>query len=167
MGLAFASAFGINPSINHSPGTYSTRSVSSISSTTISSTITSTSSTSSTSSASSPGPDYGKLSATFSVGPTQPVCYVSATEGPASSYFSSIEAVVTDSQGQAKAHVVSWVSNGCNVTGTFSTLLPTGRYSLNLSSCSWMGCKSALPRDFVIQSGITTDAEVSIFTGIV
>jgi hypothetical protein len=137
MGVAFAAAFAMN----HLPGTTGT------------STVTS-------------ARGWGTLAASFVVGPTQPVCYATATEGPAPSYYTTIEAVVTDSNGMRTNHSIHWVSNGCYSTGTFGTTLAPGNYSLNLSSCNWLGCRSALPQSFVIQSDTTTNINISISTGI-
>jgi hypothetical protein len=106
------------------------------------------------------------MAARFVVGPTQPVCYATATEGPAPSYYATIEAVVTDSNGMRTNHSIHWVSNGCYNTGTFGTTLAPGNYSVNLSSCNWLGCRSALPQSFVIQSDTTTNINISISTGI-
>jgi hypothetical protein len=122
--------------------------------------------TSSTSSTTGLMQGYGALVAKIEVGPTVPICHVNATQGTAPAYYSSIEATVTDSSGKVATYPVDWVSNGCYMTGTFGASLLPGNYSLNLTSCSWMGCKSALPKSFVIYQGLTTDVNVSIFTGI-
>lgn len=109
----------------------------------------------------------GTLDASFSVGPTQPVCSANATKGPAPSSYSSIKAVVTPSgPGQAATFPISWTSTGCEVTGSFQASLAPGSYSLSLSSCTFMGCSSALPRSFVIAAGQSTSIYVSIDTGI-
>lgn len=108
----------------------------------------------------------GTVAATISIGPTVPVCAANATTGPAPSYYSSLEAVVTTSSGTNMTFPVNWLSDGCEVTGTFQAALSPGAYTLNLSSCNYMGCRSSLPKAFSIVSGQTTDVSVSIDTGI-
>jgi hypothetical protein len=109
----------------------------------------------------------GTLEASFSVGPTQPVCSANATVGPAPSSYSSIEAVVSPSpSGQAMTLPIAWTSSGCGVSGTVKASLAPGSYSLSLSSCTFMGCASALPKSFVIVAGQSTTIDVSIDTGI-
>jgi hypothetical protein len=84
--------------------------------------------------------------------------------------YSSIGAVVTPQpSGQALTLPILWLSNGCSVTGTLNTSLAPGTYTLNLTSCQWMGCSSpgsALPKTFVVIAGQTTTINVSIDTGI-
>jgi hypothetical protein len=109
----------------------------------------------------------GALEAGFSVGPTEPVCMANSTTGPAPSQYSSIEAVVTSQpSGQNATFPVSWLSDSCSVSGSFTASLPPGSYSLSLSSCQWMGCGSALPESFTISAGQTSSVQVSIDTGI-
>jgi hypothetical protein len=109
----------------------------------------------------------GTLDATFSVGPTQPVCSANSTAGPAPSSYSSIEAVVSPSpSGQALTLPIAWTSSGCAVSGTVQASLAPGSYSLGLSSCTFMGCASSLPKSFVIFAGQPTSIDVSIDTGI-
>jgi hypothetical protein len=106
------------------------------------------------------------LSVQLSIGPTAPVCRANATVGPAPSPYSSIEVIITPSSGQNLTLPVSWLSNGCEVSGSLQASLAPGNYQLNLSSCIFMGCKSTLPKSFTIFAGQTTDVSVSIDTGI-
>lgn len=123
--------------------------------------------TTSTGSSSTGAGSAGTLEASFSVGPTQPVCSVNATRGPAPSSYSSIQAIVTPSgSGQAATFPTAWTSTGCEVLGSVQASLAPGSYSLSLSSCTFMGCSSALPRSFVIAAGQSTSIDVSIDTGI-
>jgi len=122
-----------------------------------------------TSSSTGTGP-AGTLQATFDVGPTAPVCRANMTISSAPSLYSSIQAVVTPQpSGQALTLPISWLSNGCSVTGTLNTSLAPGAYTINLTSCQWMGCSSpgsALPKTFVVIAGQTTTINISIDTGI-
>jgi len=146
MALAFAAALSIAPAMNQITST--------------------TGNPSSTTTVTTVPMGYGTLAARFEAGPTVPVCHASATQEPAPTYYSSIEAVVTDSSGRTTSYAVDWASNGCYMIGTFSATMASGSYSLNLTSCSWMGCRSALPRSFVIYQSLTTTVDVSINTGI-
>jgi len=120
-----------------------------------------------TSSASVVWPPWGTLEANFSIGPTQPVCSANSTIGPAPSSYSSIEAVLSPSpSGQASTLPITWTSNGCEVSGSLEASLAPGSYSLNLSSCTFLGCASALPRSFVMVAGQSTGIDVSIDTGL-
>ena len=113
------------------------------------------------------GPLTGTLDANFSIGPTRPVCNANSTLGSAPSSYSSIEAVVTPSpSGQTSTFPIVWTSNGCEVYGSLQASLAPGAYSLNLSSCNFLGCVSALPRSFLVVSGQSTSLDVQIETGI-
>jgi len=108
----------------------------------------------------------GTLGANFSIGPTEPVCKANATIGPAPQPYSSIVAVVASSSGLVSTLPIAWVSNGCEVVGVAQASLAPGSYSLNLSSCTFMGCSSALPKSFAIAAGQSTSVDVSVDTGI-
>jgi len=124
---------------------------------------------STTSSSTGTGPS-GTLQASFDIGPTAPVCRANMTITSAPSLYSSIGAVITPQpSGQTLILPISWLSNGCSVTGNLSTSLAPGTYTLNLTSCQWMGCSSsgsALPKTFVVIARQTTTIDVSIDTGI-
>ncbi len=109
----------------------------------------------------------GALQASFNIGPTAPVCMANSTVGPAPAQYSSIGAVVTSQpSGLAVTLPISWLSNGCSVTGSLEASLAPGTYSLDLSTCQWMGCSSALPRSFAVVAGQATSVSISIDTGI-
>ena len=112
-------------------------------------------------------PLMGTLDANFSIGPIQPLCSANSTAGPAPSSYSSLEAVVTPSpSGQASTFPIVWTSNGCEASGSLQASLAPGSYSLNLSSCTFLGCVSALPRSFLVVAGQSTSVDVSIDTGL-
>jgi hypothetical protein len=112
------------------------------------------------------GASTGTLGASFSIGPTAPVCKANASIGPAPQPYSSIEMVVSSPSGQVTTVPISWVSNGCEVSGVVQASLAPGSYSVNLSSCTYMGCSSALPKSVVIVAGQSVGINVSIDTGI-
>lgn len=116
----------------------------------------------------SAGPGKGFLNGTVSMGSLRPVCQVNSSSGPVPSYIASIQAVVTSKSGNAVHIPIDWsLSGGCEAIGNFKAALDPGSYSLNLSSCSFMGCKAALPKAFVILPERTTSVQVVIETGIV
>jgi hypothetical protein len=123
--------------------------------------------TGTTTSSSTANGSTGTLQANFDIGPTAPVCRANMTVTSAPTLYSSIEAVVTPQpSGQALALPISWLSNGCIVTGSLRASLAPGTYSLNLSSCQMMGCSSALPKTVLVGAGQTTTIDISIDTGI-
>lgn len=128
--------------------------------------IISSSTTSTTTISSGSHFENGTLDAEFSIGPTQPVCYANSG-GTVPSYYSSIEIVITRPLTEITAYQVNWVFDGCNVTSGLMISLAPGNYTLNLSSCPFLGCNKALPRAFQIFPGRLTSMNVSIFTGIV
>jgi len=128
-------------------------------------TVGASSSASSTSTSTVTG-QLGTLGASFSIGPTEPVCSANASIGPAPQPYASIAAVVNSSSGQVSTFPISWDSNGCEVLGVVQASLAPGSYSLTLSSCTFLGCRSALPQSFVIVAGQPTSVDVSIDTGI-
>jgi hypothetical protein len=111
-------------------------------------------------------PQNGTLLAQISIGPTAPVCSANSTVGPAPSQYSDISAVVTSSGRNVTTMPLNWSSNGCSVFASAQVSLAPGNYSLNLSRCSFMGCKTSLPKAFSILPDQTTDVVVSIDTGI-
>jgi hypothetical protein len=134
-------------------------------------TITSSSNTTTTSVSSSsmtttlPSQTNGTLYAIIDVGPIQPVCRVNSTTGPAPSY-SSIELMITSSSGTNQEVPLIWLSNSCDAFTSAHVSLVAGAYTLNLTSCNYMGCGNSLPRGFAIANGQTTTVQVSVDTGI-
>jgi hypothetical protein len=112
---------------------------------------------------------FGTLSANFIVGPIAPVCRANMTIGPAPSHFSDISMIVTTSLGTNTTYPLNWMSDGCDAFASAQVSLIPGTYALNLSSCTWLGCRYTpppLPRTFTIISGQQTDVNVTIATGI-
>ncbi len=135
-------------------------------STSVSTTSTTTSTVSSTSS-SSTGQISGIANGTISIGPLQPVCLVNSTKGPPPSDIASIEAVITSSSGGILHVPLNWsVYAKCEADGQFRVALQPGSYSLDLSSCTYMGCKNSLPKEFTVYPNLVTTVDVSIDTGI-
>ncbi len=105
----------------------------------------------------------GTLVANITIGPTQPVCYVNATTGPAGSTWSSVKVVITSASGQSVSLPVSWESNGCSVFGSVSTALAPGAYSVSLSGWTPIHPTS---QELTIVSRQTTTLNLNYDTGI-
>ena len=108
----------------------------------------------------------GSLFAQITIGPIQPICVVGNMGSTPPSSFPDIEVVISSSTGQVVSLPVDWVYDGCNVTGSVQTALSPGIYSLDLTSCPFMGCSRSLPVSFTIMSSQSTSLDVSIDTGI-
>ena len=50
--------------------------------------------------------------------------------------------------------------------GSFTTALPAGPYTVELTDCDFLGCRDALPISISIESGRTTTLQIEIDTGI-
>ncbi len=110
----------------------------------------------------------GVLNGTVSVGSLRPVCQVNSTSGPVPSYIASIQAVVTSRSGYTVYIPIDWaLFGGCEAIGNFKAALYPGSYTLNLNSCTFMGCKAALPKTFSVLPDRTTNVQVMVETGIV
>lgn len=155
----FGKTGGANSSLSQIGGAASTATTSTSSIETVS--------TSASTNTTVPNPQEGTLVVRINIGPTEPVCYVNATASPAPPGFASIKVVITDSSGRVTTYGMNWISYQCYVEGFLTSDMDQGAYSLNLSACSYMGCKNSLPRNFTIMAGDTTSLDVSIFTGIV
>jgi hypothetical protein len=127
-------------------------------------TTTTTSASSSSTATTLPSQTNGTLYAIIDVGPIEPVCRVNSTTGPAPSY-SSIELIITSSGTNQEVPLV-WLSNSCDAFTSAHVSLLAGAYTLNLTSCNYMGCSNSLPRGFAIANGQTTTVQVSVDTGI-
>ena len=129
-------------------------------------TTSTTSVTSSVTTSIAKGSAAGTLAAEIQIGPIYPVCVVGAANNGVPDGISSIQAVITSLSNNMTMLPVSWTSDGCNVSGSLGANFAPGTYQLSLSSCTFMGCQHALPKDFTILPGQTTQVEVSITTGI-
>ncbi|MDV3293632.1 MAG: hypothetical protein LYZ70_05125 [Nitrososphaerales archaeon] len=129
----------------------------------------STTSTSSVSvTTSNAGLGKGFLNGTVGIGSLRPVCQVNSSSSPVPNYIASMQAVVTSRARNAVYVPIDWsLFGGCEAIGSFKATLDPGSYTLNLNSCSFMGCKAALPKTFTILPDRTTNVEVMIETGIV
>lgn len=112
------------------------------------------------------GAAAGTLVADIQIGPLRPVCMFPLANGTVPEYISSIEVVVTYPDGHSVDLPVNWTFDGCNASGSVQASLAPGSYFLNLSSCSFMGCRGALPRSFFMLPGQTTIVDVMVNTGI-
>ena len=131
---------------------------------TLSSSTTTTTSASSTSTSTQ---GLGIANGTISIGPLRPVCLVNSTAGPAPSNIASIQVVATSDSGRTTYLPVDWsLYAQCEARGQFQAALQPGNYTLDLSSCTFLGCKNSLPKAFVIEPDRVTIIDISIDTGI-
>lgn len=95
------------------------------------------------------------------IGNVSPVCSVTGsvpTTGPS--------LLITSSTGKTQVVSLNWtLQDRCELIAPFHVTLSRGAYSLNLSSCSYMGCR-VLPITVVVLPGIFTPVRINIVTGI-
>ncbi len=101
------------------------------------------------------------ITGTVTIANVSPLCAVTGSvpaTGP--------DLIVTPSNGLRQDMALSWtLQNRCQLVAPFRVTLSPGTYSLNLSSCNYMGCR-VLPITVVVVPGIFTPAKISIVTGI-
>ena len=74
--------------------------------------------------------------------------------------------VITSSTGKVLVVALSWTfQNRCELIAPFQGELNPGAYSVNLSSCGYMGCR-VLPITAVVIPGVFTPVKINIVTGI-
>src|SRR6266550_7009503 len=74
--------------------------------------------------------------------------------------------IITSSNGRIQVVALNWtLQNRCELIAPFQVILSPGTYSLNLSSCSYMGCR-VLPITVVVAPGFFTPVRINIVTGI-
>jgi hypothetical protein len=102
------------------------------------------------------------ITGTVTIANVSPICTVTGSvpaTGP--------DLIITSSNGRTTQDVaLSWtLQNQCQLVAPFRVTLSPGTYSLNLSSCNYMGCR-VLPITVVVVPGVFTPAKISIITGI-
>ena len=103
-----------------------------------------------------PGESEGVLAGAITIGP---LCPVEPCDRPIGDLYSSRSLLLINDDG-----VVSKLALGAG--GTFHAVLPTGRYTIDLTECEFLGCSTALPRTLAIQPGETTTLDIDIDTGV-
>jgi len=74
--------------------------------------------------------------------------------------------IITSSSGKIQVVALSWtLHDRCALIAPLQVTLSPGTYSLNLSNCSYMGCR-VLPITVVVVPGVFTPVNISIVTGI-
>jgi hypothetical protein len=121
----------------------------------------------------------GGIEGNISIGNVYPVCTRWPTMAPAPPYYNQIKAVITPSSSPDLPLMVpvNWaLFNGCVVEGTFTIGLNPGVYSLTITSCyavysdHYLGAVipfcPGLPKTAIVESGVWTQVDISITTGI-
>jgi hypothetical protein len=102
------------------------------------------------------------ITGTVTIANVSPVCSLTGSV-PAS----GPDLIVTSSTGKIEVVVLNWsLVDRCELLAPFQVGLSPGTYSLNLSSCGYMGCR-VLPITVVVEPGIFTPVQINIVTGIV
>ncbi len=102
------------------------------------------------------------IAGSVSIANVSPVCALTGSQ-PAS----GPSLVVTSADGRILVVSLSWsLVDRCALETQFKVPLQPGTYSLTLSPCGYMGCRT-LPITVVVQSGVFAPANISIVTGIV
>jgi hypothetical protein len=102
------------------------------------------------------------ITGSVTIANVSPVCSITGSvpaTGP--------DLVITSSNGRIQVVALNWtLQNRCQLIAPFQVTLSPGTYSLNLSSCSYMGCR-VLPISVVVVLGVFTPVKINIVTGIV
>ncbi len=101
-------------------------------------------------------PSLGILAGQVNVGP---LCPVEPCPGPAPDVYSSRKLVLTPPAGS-----VIYVS--LNSDGRFQAEVPAASYSVDLTDCTFLGCRWELPKQVTVQAGQVTKLDINIDTGI-
>lgn len=101
------------------------------------------------------------ITGSVTIANVSPVCSITGS-APAT----GPDLVITSSNGRIQVVALNWtLQNRCELIAPFQVTLNPGTYSLNLSSCSYMGCR-VLPITVVVVPGVFTPVRINIITGI-
>ena len=101
------------------------------------------------------------ITGSVTIANVSPVCSITGS-APAT----GPDLIITSSSGRIQVVALNWtLQNRCELIAPFQVRLSPGTYSLNLSSCSYMGCR-VLPITVVGVPGVFTPARINIITGI-
>ena len=101
------------------------------------------------------------ITGSVTIANVSPVCSITGS-APAT----GPDLVITSSNGRIQVVALNWtLENRCELISPFQVTLSSGTYSLNLSSCSYMGCR-VLPIIVVVVPGVFTPVRINIVTGI-
>ena len=101
------------------------------------------------------------ITGSVTIANVSPVCSITGSAPATGPDF-----VITSSNGRIQVVALNWtLENRCELIAPFQVTLNPGTYSVNLSSCSYMGCR-VLPIIVVVVPGVFTPARINIITGI-
>jgi hypothetical protein len=90
-----------------------------------------------------------------------PACGVTGSTPP-----TGPDLIITSSNGKTNVVALSWtLHDRCALIAPFQVTLSPGIYSLDLSRCSYTGCR-VLPITVVVVQGVFTPVNINIVTGI-
>ena len=102
------------------------------------------------------------ITGSVTIANVSPVCSITGSAPATGPDF-----VITSSNGRIQVVVLNWtLENRCELIAPFQVTLSPGTNSVNLSSCSYMGCR-VLPITVVVVPGVFTPVRINIVTGIV
>src|SRR5438132_8972993 len=97
------------------------------------------------------------ITGSVTIGNVSPVCSITGS-APAT----GPDLVIASSNGRIQVVALNWtLQNRCELITPFQVTLSPGTYSLNLSSCSYMGCR-VLPITIVVVPGVFNTARINI-----
>ncbi len=101
------------------------------------------------------------ITGSVTIANVSPVCSITGS-APAT----GPDLIIRSSNGRIQVVALNWtLENRCELIAPFQVRLSPGTYSLNLSSCSYVGCR-VLPITVVVVPGVFTPARINIVTGI-
>lgn len=104
---------------------------------------------------------YGAVEGVVSVGPSMPVCPARGSCDVNMSGYSLTFTANCPGLCPALSRAVPLAADG-----SYSTVLPTGTYTVSMDPCGWLGCSRVLPRTVSVAAGETAVLNVTIDTGI-
>ncbi len=99
---------------------------------------------------------FGILAGKVTIGP---LCPVEPCPGTVPNPYTARQIIASKKTGEV-FHIP------LNADGSFVGELPDGTYSIDLTSCSYLGCKRSLPREIIIEENKTLQVSIDIDTGI-
>lgn len=101
-------------------------------------------------------PKDGTLTGTVNIGP---LCPVEPCSNPPPDIYSSRQLILHPQYGQQ-------ILIPLRADGSFQAKVRAGTYTVDLTNCTFLGCKNSLPLTVTIEGSQTTILNISIDTGI-
>ena len=101
-------------------------------------------------------PGQGTISGKVTIGP---LCPVEPCPNPRPDIYTSRQLILQPASG-------SPIYVQLNPDGSFRASVNVGTYTVNLTNCTFLGCKHSLPRTVTVGPSETTTIEINVDTGI-